>query len=116
METTPLTPINGTSQGVKANGFLPISKEQSFLCWTFQSSHIRGGGGFLEAGVYLADRDRKIVPRRSRSTCGSKRRADIAGTTYWPTATLPNHRRMVSYLREQLNLYAEHGIPFGVTA
>jgi diguanylate cyclase (GGDEF)-like protein/PAS domain S-box-containing protein len=27
---------------------------------------------------------------------------------------LPNHGLMVSYLREQLNLYTEHGIPFGV--
>jgi len=27
---------------------------------------------------------------------------------------LPNHGLMVSYLREQLSLFAEHGIPFGV--
>jgi diguanylate cyclase (GGDEF)-like protein len=27
---------------------------------------------------------------------------------------LPNHGLMVSYLREQLNLFTEHGIPFGV--
>lgn len=30
------------------------------------------------------------------------------------STALPNHELMVSYLREKLNLHAEHGIPFGV--